>query len=800
MEKQVKAWRGVAITAICLLLVVSILYGLGVGWKQAEEPVVIPGDEYLTLWTPESVARAELVSYMEAITDEDSGDFIPVEDRIAVFDLDGTLFCETDPNYFDYTLLVHRVLEDPDYIDKASDFERETALKIVEQNRTGASFEGLEVDHGKCIASAFAGMTVEEFNAYIQEFKKLPMPSYEGMLRGEGWYKPMLEIVSYLQANDFTVYIVSGTDRFIVRGIVDNSPLDLPNSQIIGSDESLVAPDQGDTDGLNYVFDENDQLVLGGEFLIKNLKMNKVTVIMQEIGQQPVLSFGNSTGDASMAEYVTSNNPFRSLAFMLCCDDTERENGSGSKANKMFDLCAEFNWVPISMKNDWTTIYGEGVTYLGQRQQEEPAASEETTAPAEAAVTDYADEANWAYYAIGEDRDADLFLVCPTVDMNDEFNMSLDDVDTKASFLGALNMERGIYEDSTRMFAPYYRQAAMKVYSLDRAEWEPYMELAYRDISAAFAYYLEQENNGRPIVLAGFSQGADMCLRLLEEYFGDEALYDQLVAVYAIGWPLTEEMTKAYPQIVAAQSADDIGVVISFDCEAPEVTETFINPANQKALSINPLSWTTDVAPADKSLNLGACFTKYSGEIRSETEALCGCYIDAARGVVKVTDIDPADYAPIVPGLPEGGYHVYDYQFFFRNLQQNVKDRVKAYLEGSLRLPVEGETQMVISMLGGWGNVPAEAGELPEDAQAAFDKATGGEEDIAYTPVSLLSKQVVAGTNYCILCQITDADAEETMTQPAWALVYIYADLEGNAEILNVYELYIDQHAHPVEK
>ena len=294
---------------------------------------------------------------------------------------------------------------------------------------------------------------------------------------------------------------------------------------------------------------------------------------------------------------------------------------------------------------------------------------------------DYADAVNWAYYGIGEGRDADLFLICPTVDMNDEFNMAMDDENTKASFLGALNMERGIYEDSTRMFAPYYRQAAMKVYSLDRGEWEPYMELAYSDVSYAFSYYLAYENDGRPIVLAGFSQGADMCLRLLEEYFGDEALYDQLVAAYVIGWPLTEEITTEYPQIVAAQSADDIGVVISFDCEAPELTETFINPAGQRALSINPLNWATDSTPADKSWNLGACFTDYSGEIRSETAALCGCYLDAERGVVKVTGIDPVDYPPVVPGLPEGAYHIYDYQFFFRNLQQNVQTRLTAYLE-----------------------------------------------------------------------------------------------------------------------
>ncbi len=319
----------------------------------------------LSLWASDAEARTQLTAYVNAITDESSADFIPVRDRIAVFDLDGTLFCETDPNYFDYTLLKYRVLEDPAYKDKASDFEKEVANKIKEQNETGKSFSGLEVDHGKAVASAFAGMTIGEFNAYIQEFKKQAMPSYDGMLRGDGWYLPMLQIVDYLKANDFTVYIVSGTDRLIVRGIAYNSPLDLPNRQLIGSDELIVSTGQGDTDGLNYVFKDGDELILGGEFLIKNLKMNKVAVIMQEIGQQPVLSFGNSTGDSSMAEYVTYNNPYKSLAFMLCCDDTARENGSESKAQKMFELCEEFDWVPISMKNDWTTIYGDGVTYLG---------------------------------------------------------------------------------------------------------------------------------------------------------------------------------------------------------------------------------------------------------------------------------------------------------------------------------------------------------------------------------------------------------------------------------------------------
>lgn len=367
-NKALKAWRLTAIIAVCLLVITNLMHFAGTG-SRGEEPAE-PAEtetaeksaaEVLSLWQEDAPARKELISFMEAITDPDSPDYIPVENRIAVFDLDGTLFCETDPNYFDYTLLVHRVLEDPDYIDKASDFEKEIAGKIVEQNETGASFAGLEVDHGQAIASSFAGMTLAEFNAYIQAFKQLPMPGYEGMKRGEGWYQPMLEVVNYLQENDFTVYVVSGTDRFIVRGIVDQSPLHVPMGQIIGSDETVVTRKQGGTDGLGYVFDDQDELVLGGEFIIKNLKMNKVAVIVQEIGVQPVLSFGNSTGDSSMAEYVTTGNPYRSLAFMLCCDDTERENGNTAKADKMYELCRQYDWIPVSMKNDWTTIYGDGV-------------------------------------------------------------------------------------------------------------------------------------------------------------------------------------------------------------------------------------------------------------------------------------------------------------------------------------------------------------------------------------------------------------------------------------------------------
>ncbi len=317
--------------------------------------------EPLSLWNDSAAAKNELIEYVKAVTAEGSPDFIPEEDRIAVFDLDGTLACETDPCYFDHCLLYYRVMEDPDYKDKASDFEKEVAAEVKQFMDTGVSAPDSMQRHGRAVASAFSGFTPDEFTEYVAEYAKTPSPGYENMTRAEAFYKPMLEVIDLLEQNGFTVYVVSGTDRFIVRGLVQASPLNLPPSQIIGSDENLVAPDQGDTDGLDYQFDDDDQLVMGGEFIVKNLDMNKVTVIQQEIGKQPVLSFGNSGSDSSMAEYAINNNKYKAKAFMLCCDDTQRENGNPEKAKKMAVSCVENGWTAISMKNDWKTIYGENV-------------------------------------------------------------------------------------------------------------------------------------------------------------------------------------------------------------------------------------------------------------------------------------------------------------------------------------------------------------------------------------------------------------------------------------------------------
>lgn len=209
---------------------------------------------------------------------------------------------------------------------------------------------------------------------------------------------------------------------------------------------------------------------------------------------------------------------------------------------------------------------------------------------------DYSSAENWAYLETDKTAAADVFFICPTVyggGEGDE-NMPLSDGEARESFLGATNMEKGIYDAESRFFAPYYRQAGLSVYELPAEEREPYLALAYEDVRAAFDYYLEHYNEGRPIIVAGFSQGADMCLRLLKDRFADEEVNRLLVACYAIGWSITEEEIAEYPHLRFATGEDDTGVIISFNSEAESVTDSILIPGGTRTLATNPLNWRTD--------------------------------------------------------------------------------------------------------------------------------------------------------------------------------------------------------------
>ena len=139
--------------------------------------------------------------------------------------------------------------------------------------------------------------------------------------------------------------------------------------------------DAASSDGIKTAA-ADDRVLLEGNMISKNLKMNKIVNIVNEIGVIPVLAFGNSSGDFAMAQYTVQNG---GRAYMLLCDDTDRDYGSTEKAASFAEKCSKLGFETVSMKNEFATIYGENVKKTGFRPAEAPATSapSDTAAPAE---------------------------------------------------------------------------------------------------------------------------------------------------------------------------------------------------------------------------------------------------------------------------------------------------------------------------------------------------------------------------------------------------------------------------------
>ena len=315
---------------------------------------------YFTLWNENSESIKYLKEYVEDVTKKGSDNFIPVEDRIATFDMDGTFIGELYPTYFEYNLLEYRVLDDPDYKDIAPQDVKETAQNIRDFVRKGVKLpDHFDMKHAYAAAKAYSGMTLKEFDEYVKEYAKKPVNGFTGMTYAESFYKPMLEIFDYLKANDFTCYVVSGSDRFICRALTES--IGIPSNRVIGMDVVLKTSNQGTNEGVEYTMASSEYLIRTEELIIKNIKTNKVKQIAQEIGKVPVLSFGNSSGDCAMHNYCLGNkNHKKTAAFMVLADNFDDDHTDNDRAHW------DTKWIEngyhiFSMKNDFKTIYGTNV-------------------------------------------------------------------------------------------------------------------------------------------------------------------------------------------------------------------------------------------------------------------------------------------------------------------------------------------------------------------------------------------------------------------------------------------------------
>ena len=319
--------------------------------------IVQPVKEYFTLWN-QCEALTALQDYVKDVTNPSSPNYIKEEDRIATFDMDGTFVGELYPSYFEYNLLEYRALDDPNY--EAPKDVMETAQEIRDFVRNGKALpDHFDMKHAYAAAKAYAGMTLAEFDAYVKAYAAQPANGFTGMTYGESFYKPMLEVFDYLKANGFTCYVVSGSDRFICRALTE--AIGIQPNRVIGMDVKLVSSSQGTEEGVNYTMGREESILRTDELIIKNLKTNKVKQIAQEIGKVPVLSFGNSSGDCAMHNYCLGNKTYKTATFMLVADDDARDHANLAEGAKREAKWREAGYHIISMKNDFKTIYGEGV-------------------------------------------------------------------------------------------------------------------------------------------------------------------------------------------------------------------------------------------------------------------------------------------------------------------------------------------------------------------------------------------------------------------------------------------------------
>ena len=311
------------------------------------------GAETLPYWRADSPAMASLFSFVNEVADEKSASFVPEEERIAVFDMDGTLYGELFPTYFDECLLLHRLLHDESY--EASPEDRAWAQSAEYALLCGEPEPDSPRSSAQMAAEVFRGFTVEKYRAYVRAFMSEPVTGFENMTYAEGFYLPMVALVQYLAEHGFTVFISSGSERSLARELISDTLGEwIPPYRVIGSTFSLEASGQGEKEGRKYTYAPDDQVLLEGNLIQKNQRMNKVVTIVDEIGAAPLLVFGNSSGDLSMAQYALQHG---GRAYMLLCDDTVRDYGDPEAAEAFAETCRALGFETISMHDEFETIY-----------------------------------------------------------------------------------------------------------------------------------------------------------------------------------------------------------------------------------------------------------------------------------------------------------------------------------------------------------------------------------------------------------------------------------------------------------
>jgi hypothetical protein len=306
----------------------------------------------LSSWAKDSLTKRRLVAYVRRVTKKGSGHYIPVKSRIAVFDQDGTIAVESDKEALigEVAVALHRAQE---LIDSGSvkpgDPLFDNYQTLQQQFAADPRFKNTESDTLYAVmGDAFAGMSANSYVKYVSNWMATNDQPDLHIKWTNGFYRPMVQLMSYLEAHKFKVYVVSASQREYLWGSA-GPVLRIPRSQMIGTDIELDVSDTFD-------------VLRKATFESFNYDDSKIFNIYRQTGTKPVLAFGNSGGDYPMMSYTMSNR-YPTMGFLVVHDDAQREYEYDADSRR--EAAQKNGWGAISMKDEFARMWNG--TRTGQK-------------------------------------------------------------------------------------------------------------------------------------------------------------------------------------------------------------------------------------------------------------------------------------------------------------------------------------------------------------------------------------------------------------------------------------------------
>jgi phosphoglycolate phosphatase-like HAD superfamily hydrolase len=292
-------------------------------------------------------AKARIVAFVRAVTEQGGKDYVPPAERIATFDNDGTLWAE-QPMYFQLLFALDRVKA---LAPKHPEWKTKEPFASLLKGDVSKALAGGEKAIAEIVMATHAGMTTEEFEKIVKDWIATAKHPKTGRLYTEMVYRPMLELLAYLRANGFKTFIVSGGGIEFMRPWTEQV-YGIPPEQVVGSSIKTKyemrngKPALVRLPALDFVDD----------------KAGKPVGIQSHIGRRPIAAFGNSDGDRQMLEWTQGGSGAR-LMMLVHHDDAAREWAYGPKSkigtfsDSLMAQAEKQGWTVVSMKNDWKGIF-----------------------------------------------------------------------------------------------------------------------------------------------------------------------------------------------------------------------------------------------------------------------------------------------------------------------------------------------------------------------------------------------------------------------------------------------------------